>query len=361
MSRPPIDNRYNRHMSLTLLAPVALDLSIVEMTRHGTQAPHLERLLATAQMSRLEATPERWLCAQLGIAVGAEPPVAALRLAAEAAPAPDPREGYWLCADPVVTTLGIDMVRIDGMATDLTSIVAEAMIRDLNAVLAAEGVELFAPHPSRWYVRAAGVQQLTTTALWRAIGGSMLSALPRGADGPAWRTRLNEAQMLLHSHPANAVDESGGQRPAGSVWWWGGGAWPEFGPPIVDMVHGGPAWLRSACIANDIPFDRPPAETARHFRTDSPRTLFVLEDDWETAAATPDVLTRWDTRWFAPLSAALDSGAVAGATLLFPWDDGLLQCELRRMPQAPAWRRWLGIDRPAAVPPLVATLEAFLR
>jgi hypothetical protein len=290
-----------------------------------------------------------------------EPPVGVLRLAAETAPAPDPREGYWLCADPVVTTLGIDMVRIDGAANGLTTTAAEALLRDLNAVFAGDGMELFAPHPSRWYIRAARAQQLATTALWRAIGASMLQALPQGIDGPAWRTRLNETQMLLHSHPANVPGEDGEQRPAGSLWWWGGGTWPEFGPAVVDVVQGGPPWIRSACAANSIRFERTPDKTAPFVRKGSPRTLIVLEDDWETAAATPDLLSEWDARWFAPLVNALDAGTVPGATLLFPWRDGLLQCELRRAPRAPVWRRWLGIGRPAELPPLAATLETFLQ
>jgi hypothetical protein len=99
--------------------------------------------------------------------------------------------------------------------------------------------------------------------------------------------------------------------------------------------------------SNGIGFERAPDESGRIFRIIRRERCSC----WRTRLGNcgpqrRDLLSQWDRRWFAPLSVALDRG-VAGATLLFPWGDGLLQCVLSRAPQAPAaWRR-LAWNRPA--------------
>ena len=344
-------------MSRTLLAPVSLDSAIALMAHSGRRLPHLERLLASAKITPNDSSLERWVCAQLGAAVTGEPPIAALRLAAEPAPAPDPRSGWWLCADPVMTTLGIDSVRIDGVAAQFTPAEAARVIGDLNATLGPDGLEFFAPHPARWYVRADRTQRVETTALRRAIGRSMLQALPQGADGPAWRTRLNATQMLLHDHRANAAAGIEGRAPAASLWWWGGGNWPAFGPAGVDAVRGGPAWVGAGCAANGIAFTAAAGDPAAPDSGVS-RTLHILADEWETAASPEDLFAAWDEQWFAPLAAALGAGTNPGATLVFAWGDGFVECAVAPAAAEASWRRWLGIGRkPVAAPPLGATLE----
>src|SRR4051812_31197283 len=106
-------------MPCTLLAPVLLDVAATGTAQQAMRLPHLESLLASAELSLLPSTPEQWLCAQLGVPIGDDPPIAALRLASEPAPAPDAHDGYWLCADPVITSLGMDSVRIERSAADV--------------------------------------------------------------------------------------------------------------------------------------------------------------------------------------------------------------------------------------------------
>lgn len=344
-------------MPSTLLAPVLLDMAAAELARHQMRLPHLESLLASAQLSVLPETPEQWVCAQLGVVTGDDPPVAALRLAGETGPAPDPHEGYWLCADPVITTLGMDTVRIEGVASALPMPVVQSVMRELNAVYGADGLDFFAPHPARWYVRVRSPQRLTTTALWRAVGESMLRVLPRGPDGAAWRTRLNETQMLLHGNPANAIDAHSDRPPAGSLWWWGGGCWPALKAPNVDQVHGGPSWIQAACAAAGVRFS--PLAGRSALPEGSSRSLIVPGGEWDAPAAGVDRLLDWDQHWFAELAAAA-GGLLAGAALLFPWRDGLLHCVAGRSSTPAWWRRWTS-RKSEDTPALAVTLAPFLR
>jgi hypothetical protein len=129
-----------------------------------------------------------------------EPPVGALRLAAETAPAPDPREGYWLCARHGRHHARHRHGSYRCPASGLTTAAADAVVRILNAIFAADAMELFAPHPSRWYIRTGAPTAADDN---RALAGNRpfdaASVAPRQRTA-AWRTRLNETQMLLHSH-----------------------------------------------------------------------------------------------------------------------------------------------------------------
>lgn len=352
-------------MSLTLLAPASLDAAIPELARRTLRLPNLEALLASGAISRSVESTEQWLAAQLGIRGTREPPIAALRLAADTAqgienPGLDGTNAgsYWLCADPIATTMGMDSVRIDGAVTDLSPTQSEALTGALSEFFARDGLRFVAASPAHWYVRCGTPQSLATTPLWRVVGGSMLAHLPTGPDGPAWRARLNEAQMLLHAHPINQAREDKQLPPVASVWWWGGGSWPAFAPPAFETVVGGPRWVSAACTANGVNFQSDRAVPPSLFQTTTRRTLLTVEDEWEQAATSIEVLVRWDIEWFGALRAALEAGRVEEATLVFPWHEGTLRVTLESK-RRPRWRRFFGIRSVALSPPLAETLKAF--
>lgn len=347
-------------MPLTMLAPALLDAVVPELARRQVRLPNLEALLAAGRISNADASAEQFLAAELGLPAREQPPVAALRLAAETEVGAEARTGYWLCADPIATMMGLDAVRIERAVTDLTLAQAGALTASLSEFFAQDGLRFAAANAARWYVRCESPQQLASTPLWRAIGGSMLPQFPTGADASAWRARLNEAQMLLHAHPVNAAREEAGLPAVASVWWWGGGSWMEFGPPVVDAVTGGPSWVGAACAAAGIDFEPLPAGPAPAWPSGARHTLLILDDAWEEAAMSPDPLIQWDETWFGPLRTALDAGRLEQAALILPWGDGTLRVELEPLRRA-RWRRWLHLGRPAAAPALAETLNAFLR
>jgi hypothetical protein len=345
-------------MSLTLLAPVLLSAAVPELARQMVRLPNLEALFAAGTISNADTSAEQWLCAQLGLRASEEPPIAALRLASDTAAQADTGSGYWLCADPIATTMGIDSVRIDCAIRDLTLPEAEALTQSLNEFFARDGLRFVAPSASRWYVQCNAPQRIATTPLWRAIGGSMLIQFPTGADAPAWRARLNEAQMLLYAHPVNAAREENGRPRVASLWWWGGGSWPAFGLATIDAVLGGPRWVETACAASRTDYQPRRAEPSAIFQTSMRQTLLILDDDWEQSAMTLDPLARWDDEWFGALRAALDAGQLEQATLIFPWGEGTLRVNLKR-PRRSRWHRWFGSGRAAGPRPLAETLQVF--
>lgn len=350
-------------MPLTVLAPALLSAVVPELSRRNVRLPNLEALLGAGTITAAGASAEQWLGAQLGLEGAAEPPIAALRLASEADAGTDARGAYWLCADPIATTMGVDSVRIDGAVSDLSLSESAALTAALTAFFAQDGLRFAAATAARWYVRCHAPQRLAATPLWRAIGGSMLPQLPGGPDAPAWRSRLNEAQMLLHAHPVNAARAEAGRSPVTSVWWWGGGSWPEFGPAAIDAVRGGPHWVRAACAAAGIEFQPLDASPAPDLAPGASHALLILDDEWEESALTPDALPQWDETWFGPLRAALAAGRLDRAALVFPWSEGTLRVELEAA-RPSGWRRWrslLGARRPLPAPPLAESLRAFLR
>jgi hypothetical protein len=100
---------------------------------------------------------------------------------------------------------------------------ASALCEALNLHFAGQGMEFFAPHPQRWYVRLDTPVHIQTTPLPQAIGGDVRAAWPTGEGASRWHQVFNEIQMLLHAHPFNDAREIRGELPINSVWFWGGG------------------------------------------------------------------------------------------------------------------------------------------
>ena len=190
--------------------------------------PRLPRLDMLVARGRREAIPptglETLLCAELGIARQHDFPIAAITLAQSGGqPGPD----CWLRADPVHVRTERDRVILSEIAEPSPD---EARL--LCEALGAHFGEAFSPQPLRpgaWVVRISGKPEMTTTPLSTAAGRHIDPLLPTGKDAMQWRRLLNEAQMLLFSHPVNQAREARGEPMINSVWLWGGGCLPETG------------------------------------------------------------------------------------------------------------------------------------
>ena len=179
--------------------------------------PALEKILARGRSEILPASAmENLLCELFGFACTPDAPVAAISAAFDGL-----AEGYWLRADPVNMNLQRDRMVLSGVTVDERE--AEEICASLNAHFAGHGMEFFAPHPLRWYVRLETLPRIRTTPLSEVIGGDIRRALPTGEDEARWHQLFNEIQMLLHTHPRNEAREARGKDPVNSVWFWGGG------------------------------------------------------------------------------------------------------------------------------------------
>jgi len=181
----------------------------------GLHLPALERVLArsTASASPI-GTLEDWFCATFG-ANG----VAPVRAAADGLAA---GEGYWLCADPVSLQLQrAQMLLLPDVSPGEEE--AAALCAKLNAHFDGMGMQFFAPHPRRWYVRLEAEPQLATTPLQQVVWCDAKFHQPQGADALHWQRIATEVQMLLYAYPANQAREARGELLINSLWFWGGG------------------------------------------------------------------------------------------------------------------------------------------
>ncbi len=159
---------------------------------------------------------EDLLCELFDIPFQGEAPIAPISAAFDGLAA-----GCWLRADPVNLNLQRDQLLLAGV--QVGSEEAAALCASLNAHFAGQGMEFFAPHPQRWYVRLDALPLMRTTPLSQVIGGDVRGALPSGSEAARWHQLFNEIQMLLYAHPLNEAREARGESIINSVWFWGGG------------------------------------------------------------------------------------------------------------------------------------------
>ena len=210
-------------MPLDLLVPDLLSLGDDPSALADMRMPALERWLARAdRVRRPERDPVRLLGDAYSLA--APPPVAAITLCADEGRHP----GAWLRADPVHLRVGQDAVALHHSAVlGVAQEEANALVAELQALFAGDGLEFHAPRPDRWYVRVPEGELPKTVPLDEALGRNIFGLLPRGSGRINWPSLITEAQMVLSAHPVNTRRESRGQPSINSVWFWGEGATPE--------------------------------------------------------------------------------------------------------------------------------------
>ncbi len=300
-------------------------LHLILPTRSSLRAADLPPALA-ALLARgaADPAPADSLAQALCRATRIDPcPLAALSLLEEGG---TPGDAYWLRADPVYLHLNIDqLVLTDPRDLALTADAAKALCASLNAHFRADGLELLAPAPDRWYLRLEREPALHTTALGRVIGQGIQPHLPSGPEAARWRSIMNEAQMLLFEHPVNQAREAEGLPPVNSLWFWGGGFLRALEPTRAVRLYGPP--LPGAAPLPATLDELDPAREA----------VVVLEGlRGLSGTALAAQLLRYETAWFAPALAALKSRRLAGLTLYLTGD----QPAQHYLRPRHAWRFW---------------------
>ena len=138
----------------------------------------------------------------------------------------DARDGAWLRADPAHVRPDINGARLLGIGGQLQPGQADvdALLPALQPLFAEHGLQLDAPHPSRWYLRLpAGIALPDFAAPDDALGDDLFEHIPGGTDARRWRLLASEAQVTLHNHPRNAARIAAGLPAINALWFWGGG------------------------------------------------------------------------------------------------------------------------------------------
>lgn len=153
-------------------------------------------------------------------------PAAALTRSVDAA---DVAGALWLRADPAFVMA--DAVTLRLLACGNLSVSNEevaAFAQALQPLFAELGFEFDAPHAQRWYLRCAKDAKLPTFSPPEdALGDDLARHLPEGENARQWRSLLNEVQIVLTQHPANARRAQRGLPPVNSLWFWGAGTMPD--------------------------------------------------------------------------------------------------------------------------------------
>ena len=254
---------------------------------------------------------------------------------------------WWLCADPVHLSLEHDhLILADARKLDIAPDEADRLVTEIMEVFTADGWLLKAPRPDRWYLKLARAPKMTTTLLSQVIGRDVHPFLPRGPDGMAWHTTLNEIQILLHTTAVNAEREKNGKLPINSLWFWGGGHLPRIQPVSWTRIWSKePISLSLARLSGTPSENTPDRFDDWRKQAGRPGEYLVVLDDAQHAALYADApgwssaLQRLERDWMMPLLQALKSNAIANATLIT--DTGMSFSLTSR--QA---RRWWRFRRP---------------
>jgi len=255
-------------------------------------------------------------------------------------------EGCWLRADPVHLRLQRDqLVLLPEVGVDADE--AAQLCVALNEHFAGQGMEFFAPHPQRWYVRLDQLPDIETVTLSQAAGRNVRGLLPKGKEAAHWHRVFNEIQMLLFAHPVNEAREARGELPVNSLWLWGGGTANISPQKNYDIVSSDEVLAEMFAAATDIPFAGWPAQW--HTEDNGGRQLLVWTglrsalrrgdpDAWRVA------LQEFETGYAQPLWQALRAGKISRLQLDILGGDSVRYLLLTRADAWAFWRR----NRPLA-------------
>ena len=296
-------------MHLTLLVPgLLLPVEILENTVYDLTAPTLSLILGSGERRALQAD---WLPSAFGL--DATLPAAVLRKVGAGKTA----SGEWICLDPVrwhVAPEGVTLV--DPSKLDLNEAESTALIEAVQPLFADWG-ELSASAPGCWEMQLRKGIALETQPLPTAIHQAVDPKLPGGADGPAWRRLLAEAQTLLHAHPVNRQRELDGKPTVNSLWPWGQGRLPDTIQSNFSAVWSDDPVIAGLCAHAGMSCLMPPD----HYQSANGRVLAIL-DSLATSArmlealAWREALLAFERDWLVPAVAALKRGECAGLRLI---------------------------------------------
>jgi hypothetical protein len=255
-------------------------------------------------------------------------PAAAMTRQRDAA---DAASALWLRADPAWVRADMTGARLFacGERLPVTQADVDAFLPALQPLFGDAGMALDAPVPGRWYLRLAPDAVLPAFSdPDAALGTDVFDHLPQpgpvdAAVARRWRSLASEAQVVLHNHPRNARRIAAGVPPINSLWFWGGGRYPDQTTSGHRLVLSDDALLQSLAMAGAVAA-RPMGQVATSYEAD---TLVDLRATRELPAA---------TAWWLPAIDALARGSVQTVTLDFM--DGL-RFTLSRRQRLRVWRK----------------------
>jgi hypothetical protein len=306
-----------------------------ELTK-GMALPALEQLLGRGHSKMLAPVAmESLMCRLFGVPFQEDAPIATISAAFDGL-----AKGCWVRADPVHLSLQRDEMLLQSNL-DINADEAGQFCESMNAHFAGQGLEFFAPHPQRWYVRSETLPRIRTRYLSQATGIDVRRALPAGEEAPLWHQLLNEIQMLLHAHPLNQARENRGEPVINSVWFWGAGV-PE-GPlqKTYDCASSEEVLVEMLAAAVEIPY----MKWSKQWNISREGKQILVWTGLRSALQRGDLgacrieLQTFERNYARPILHALKSGMIAGLQMDILGEERLQRVVLTRKDTRAFWRR----------------------
>jgi len=287
----------------------------------GLRLPALETLLARSrQQSVATDGMEIWLCQAFGMTKQRDWPIAPLTLAADGG---NPKQYYWLRADPVHLRVERDQIILaDSGTLSISQSEADQLAEALNRHFETDGLLFYALRPDRWYLRLNSQPDIQTQPLPDVAGKNINDYLPAGTEGMHWHRLFNEIQMLFHDHPVNDAREMRGEMPINSIWLWGGGTAPTLSQKPYSKIWADDALAQSLASASQTPVAALPENGSAWLdQADNAEMGLVVLDSLRGAGQYGDVygwqegLQKLEQEWFVPLQGALSRGKLTALTM----------------------------------------------
>ena len=315
------------------------------------QTPSLAMLLGRSQLDQTKHTDafaralphECWLADAAGVAAAdhtSSPAVAAQSLARFDL---DITEGFWFVVNPVHLHIARDhLVLTDQRRLAIDDIESRELFAIAQPVCREYGHSMLYGDATTWFLRADAWHDLRTATPDAACGHNIDIWLPTGTAERDWRKLQNEIQMHWYDTPVNLHRQSAGIHPINSLWPWGGAqiigatSSPQFQHAFLQTnshyYFGG---IAQSTLAVD--------NLEMVIASRSTDNLLVL--DSLIAPALGDDLGEWlmrinalEATWFAPLLAAIKSGAVDSCRLILTNATSLQQRSISRNGLRKFWR-----------------------
>ncbi len=222
--------------------------------------------------------------------------------------------GTWAAAAPVHLLTALDHLRLAApVPVPLEPGESADLVKDLNVELAHRGFLLEDVAGRGWLCRCPDDLDCRAVEPALAVGGNLRELMPSGRDASRVRAWTNEAQMVLHEHPVNVRRSDRGLPAVNSVWLWGFGRAGAAQSAPEGVLLTDDDWLAGCWrLIGGEPAtpDGLPAALAGE------GALIRLGLVDPGTADVESTLCGLERRVFAPVRAALDSGALHEADFL---------------------------------------------
>ncbi|MCK9990817.1 MAG: hypothetical protein WA112_11320 [Rugosibacter sp.] len=280
----------------------------------------------------------------LQIPAGFGLPAAALRTLTLGTPSHPQDKTPCLCLDPVHLAIEQTRLRVDPPQNlALTMDEAHAIAASLAPTFSSLGT-LSVLAPSAWNLRlhSPAFNAPLAPSLPECIGRAA-PPLPATPDAAPWRKAINEANMLLHSHPVNLARAGQSKPTINSLWPWGAGNLPEqarLQKTKFAAIYSDDPVIQGAALSQQMASFPTPSNLSARIENNA---LYVL-DLLDLPTRTGDTnawrinLLRLENDYFKPLMDALRRGRIPALRLIAPGDTASVEVTFQRYHLWQFWR-----------------------